>query len=125
VERGAQRLRNLPQRNHSKRFFHREIPEPHSHVFDMVACVLMVTFVDMESKLNADVGQPAPDLAMRKMTWRFEFRDVDSETYELTSLRRTRATTLISLARKTSKSLGGVFYAAHHQPAADFNKSDS
>jgi hypothetical protein len=47
----------------------------------------MVTFIDMESSLNADVGQAAPDLAVREMTWRFTFRDVDNETYELTSLR--------------------------------------
>jgi hypothetical protein len=75
----------------------------------LMACVPMVTFIDMESSLNADVGQPAPDLAVRDMTWRFMFRNVDSETYELTSLRPDACNYAYMVRKKDKKIIGWRF----------------
>jgi len=46
----------------------------------------MVEFEDMEKSLNARVGQPAPDTTDGQASY-FKYRDVDSETYELTWIR--------------------------------------
>jgi hypothetical protein len=75
----------------------------------------MVTFVDMESSLNADVGKPAPDLAVREMTWRFKFHDVDSETYELTSLRPDECN-YAYVVRKSDKTIIGWHFLGSPAP---------
>jgi hypothetical protein len=81
----------------------------------LMACGPMVTFIDMESSLNADVGQPAPDLAVHEMSWRFSYRDVDSETYELTSL-RPDACNYAYVVRKKDKTIIGWHFLRSPPP---------
>lgn len=73
------------------------------------ACVPMVTFSDMESSLNADVGQPAPDLAVGHTSRMFKYRDVDNEIYELLSLRPDECNYALVVRKKDKTIVGWHF----------------
>ena len=75
----------------------------------------MVTFSDMETSLNADVGKSAPDLAVGHTRWMFNYHDVDAETYELTSLRPDECNYAL-MVRKKDKVIIGWRYLQNPPP---------
>ena len=81
----------------------------------LLACGSMVTFSDMEASLNADVGKSAPDLAVGHTSWMFKYHDVDSETYELTSLRPDVCNYAL-VVRKKDKTIIGWHYLQSPPP---------
>jgi len=72
----------------------------------LLACGSMVTFTDMETSLNADVGKSAPDLAVGRTNWMYKHHAVDSETYELTSLRPDECNYTLVIRKKDRTIIG-------------------
>jgi hypothetical protein len=65
----------------------------------------MVEFTDMEASLNADIGKPAPSTTVGRVT-QFEYRDIDSEKYELV-WRRPDECSYALLVRKLDQTIVG------------------
>jgi hypothetical protein len=81
----------------------------------LLACGSMVTFSSMETSLNAEVGKAAPDLTVGHTSWMYAYHDVDSETYELTSLRPHECNYAL-VVRKKDKTIIGWHYLRSPPP---------